>query len=137
MTGAPGAVGDDVNPIEAYERLSKTHDAQLVDVRTEAEWDAVGVPDLAAIGKAPLFVQWHGSPDFLDELATALEARGIDRNAPLYFLCRSGNRSGITARLAAANGYPETHNVIEGFEGPPTATAPVGWKARGLPWKQR
>ena len=37
--------------------------AQLVDVRTDAEWNFVGLPDLASAGKQAVLIQWQMYPD--------------------------------------------------------------------------
>ncbi|HVV92376.1 MAG TPA: rhodanese-like domain-containing protein [Hyphomicrobiales bacterium] len=139
-SGEPGYAGD-LDPAEAMERLKREPGTQLVDVRTQAEWDAVGVPDLGGIGKAPIFIEWGVVPDFLGDLGKALAERGLGTDVPLLFLCRSGNRSGQAARAATAAGFPQSFNVIEGYEGAPGASEklgrPVGWKARKLPWTRR
>ena len=41
-----GGYAGDLSPKESWDLLSKEAEGQLVDVRTEAEWNFVGVPDL-------------------------------------------------------------------------------------------
>jgi len=140
------APAGETDPQSAYRELSTNQDAQLVDVRTRAEWSFVGAPDLAAIGKEPLLIEWQTWPsmavagDFIQQLRDQLAARGVDQNAPLYFLCRSGVRSGAAALAAAKAGFPHTFNVTAGFEGPADGDrhrgTVAGWKAGGLPWSQ-
>ena len=131
----------DVTPAEAWEALSDDPAAVLVDVRTTAEWSYVGLPDLRPLGKDVVLVEWQTYPtgalneDFVAELSAA----GIDEQAPVYFLCRSGVRSVAAAEAATAAGWARSHNVIEGFEGPHDAEhhrAVSGWKVAGLPWVQ-
>ena len=131
----------DVTPAEAWEALSGDPAAVLVDVRTAAEWSYVGLPDLSSLGKEVVRIEWQTYPSgavnaaFVDELATA----GVDRQAPVYFICRSGVRSVAAAEAATAAGWPQSHNVLEGFEGPHDAQhhrAVSGWKVAGLPWVQ-
>ncbi|MGH7210687.1 MAG: rhodanese-like domain-containing protein, partial [Acetobacteraceae bacterium] len=59
----------------------------------------------------------------------------------LFFMCRTGGRSRAAAEFAAANGYPNVANVVGGFEGVPDAAGHrgtvAGWKADGLPWRQK
>ena len=61
--------------------------AQLVDVRTDAEWTYVGLPDLAAAGKQPVLIPWQIFPEmqvnagFVDQLRQA----GLDAGAPHLF----------------------------------------------------
>ena len=136
----------DVSPSEAFESLRQQSNAQLVDVRSRAEWSFVGVPDLSPIGKNAILIEWQRWPDmaacadFLPQLEAALKERGLDRDAPLYFLCRSGVRSGAAAMAAAAAGFSETHNILGGFEGPTDESRHrghvAGWKAENLPWFQ-
>ena len=47
---APGYAGD-ITPTEAWDLLAERDDAVLVDVRTDAEWRYVGVPDLRPLGR--------------------------------------------------------------------------------------
>jgi rhodanese-related sulfurtransferase len=132
----------DLSPTDAYRTLADDAGAVLVDVRTRAEWSYVGVPDLAAIGREVVRIEWVGFPDgapnaaFLDELDRA----GVGRDAHVLFLCRSGVRSVAAAEAATASGWQRAYNVAEGFEGPLDAAghrgAQAGWKASGLPWRQ-
>ena len=41
----------DISATEAWARLQADPRAQLVDVRTMAEWNFVGPPDLSALGR--------------------------------------------------------------------------------------
>ena len=52
----------DVSPRAAYQVLAKDPDAMLVDVRTDAEWNFVGVPDLSGIGKGQIGLDAAGLP---------------------------------------------------------------------------
>ena len=116
--------------------------AKLVDVRTRAEWNFVGLPDLTGPGKTPSLVEWQvfpsmqPNPEFVATVAQAV----ADKSAPLLFLCRSGARSAAAAKAMTAAGYSTCLNVADGFEGPLDAQAKRGaaggWKAAGLPWRQ-
>lgn len=133
---ADGYAGD-LTPQQAWDLLERDPAAVLVDVRTEGEWRAVGVPDVATLGKAPVLAEWvraGGRPngDFLTELAAA----GVT-DGPVVFLCRSGQRSIGAARLATSAGIGPSYNVLEGFEGGAGFDGVrdrEGWKVRGLPW---
>ena len=131
----------DVTPEQAWTVLRDEPGAALVDVRTRAEWSYVGVPDLATIGKEVVLVEWQTYPDgAVNERFTAeLEAAGVPKDAPVYFLCRSGVRSVAAAETAARNGWARSLNVVEGFEGPHDEQhhrSVSGWKVAGLPWVQ-
>ena len=131
----------DLDPVETYRLLAKDPDAVLVDVRTRAEWTYVGLPDLAALGRRAVLVEWQRFPDgsvndrFVDELREAGVAAGV----PVYFLCRSGVRSAAAAEAATAAGLGPAYNVAHGFEGPLDEhgrRSLAGWKISGLPWRQ-
>ena len=138
---------DDVNVEEVWERLEKDPGSVLIDVRTQAEWAFVGVPDLSSLGKELLLLEWQQfpngevSPSFATQLVSMLAAKGAGKETELYFLCRSGVRSRKAAEVMAATGYLGCHNVAGGFEGPLDNAAHrgivAGWKADGLPWTQR
>ena len=134
---------DNVPPAQVWEALRSDPKAQLVDVRTEAEWAYVGLPDLAPAGKQAVLIQWQVYPgmqvngNFADQLTQA----GFTPDQHIYFICRSGQRSLAAAQAAQAAGFPHAYNVAEGFEGPPDGAGHrgtvAGWKARELPWRQR
>ena len=52
VSPASGYAGD-VAPKTAWKILTERPEAVLIDVRTRAEWNFVGVPDLAGVGKKP------------------------------------------------------------------------------------
>ena len=123
---------------DAWSMLSSEDAATLIDVRTTAEWNFVGVPDLAAIGKEVRLVEWSRFPDgsanerFVEEATADLTA-----DQPLLLLCRSGARSRAAAQVLEAAGFPRVYNVTAGFEGDLDTDSHRhgGWKER-LPWRQ-
>jgi rhodanese-related sulfurtransferase len=133
---------EDVAPRQVWEALMSNPDAALCDVRTNAEWSFVGIPELSQTGKQPILIQWQvfptmqPNPKFLEALAQA----NLQHTDPIYFICRSGTRSMAAAQAAKAAGYKHVFNIKDGFEGPPDARGHrggvAGWKADGLPWKQ-
>ena len=137
---------DAVDVETTWESLVSRSGAQLIDVRTRAEWTYVGIPDLEAIGKRAVLVEWQTFPDqavdprFVERLAGELRALGAQLNDDLFFICRSGGRSLAAAKAMAEAGYRACHNVAGGFEGPlddERHRASIGgWKAAGLPWCQ-
>lgn len=136
----------DVSAEEAWSVLAEVPHATLVDVRSSAEWNFVGVPDLAPLGKEAVLAEWQVypgmavRPDFVETLTRELAARGVPPDAPVMFLCRSGARSRAAATAMTAAGFSRCLNVANGFEGPPDAEGHRGrvdgWKAKGLPWRQ-
>lgn len=146
MQGSGAAYAGDVDAGETWRRLQAEPGAVLVDVRTQAEWAFVGLPDLSSLGREPVLVEWQHFPGgvrnegFVDALAGELSARGLDRDATVYFLCRSGGRSAAAAAAMTTAGFRRCFNVADGFEGRLDETRHrgtlEGWKARGLPWSQ-
>ena len=135
VSPAAGYTGD-VAPATAWKILSERKDAVLIDVRTRAEWNYVGrIPD-------SVLVEWNTypagekNPQFLDQLQSQVEKT----DAPVMFLCRSGARSHAAAAAATGAGYPNSFNILEGFEGDKDAqghrNSVGGWRVAGLPWVQ-
>ncbi len=124
-----------VTPPQAWQ-LVQEGQALLVDVRSAEERKFVGhVP-------GSVHVAWASgtgltrNPRFVRELETRVG--GKDR--PLLLLCRSGKRSVLAAEAAAAAGFTQVFNVLEGFEGELDAAQQRGhadgWRFHGLPWVQ-
>lgn len=124
-----------LTPDEAYELSKEIPAAVLVDVRSQAEWQFVGiVPDAVRI-ELRSFPGMVPNPHFTNQLT-----QQVDKEALVMFFCRSGARSDEASRLATAEGYATVYNVLEGFEGDKDAEQHRGrlngWKGRGLPWIQ-
>ncbi|MUL81956.1 MULTISPECIES: rhodanese-like domain-containing protein [unclassified Mycolicibacterium] len=131
----------DITPEEAWKLLSENSEAVLVDCRTDAEWRFVGVPDLSALERDVVYIEWNradGSHN--DAFVDDLQASGVTPGErPVVFLCRSGNRSIGAAEAATAVGIAPSYNMLDGFEGNLDQNrhrGGTGWKAVGLPWKQ-
>lgn len=141
-----GLYAGDVSARDAWDGLTASPQAALIDVRSKAEWVYVGVPVVSSIGKKTLLVEWDDFttgtlvPDFMGRLKSALAESGIPDDAPLYFICRSGNRSRNAAIQATAAGHAACFNIEFGFEGRLDAerhrNTQGSWKAEGLPWVQ-
>jgi rhodanese-related sulfurtransferase len=134
---------ENVAPAQTWEALQADEDARLVDVRTDVEWTFVGLPDLKAAGKETLLIPWQVYPTMHlnGSFEENLRAAGLTAEHKIYFICRSGARSMAAAEAARSAGFPHVFNVADGFEGPPDVDGhrgtTVGWKADGLPWRQR
>ncbi len=123
-------------PTEAHALLQQLPASKLVDVRTQAEWEYVGhIPDTVLI-EWNTYPNGQRNPDFLNEL----QAQVAKSDAPVMFLCRSGARSHQAAQVAAQAGYPNSYNILEGFEGDKDGNGHRntvgGWRFAGLPWTQ-
>ena len=109
-------------------------DAVLVDVRTDAEREWVGVvPGAVAVA----WKQWPGmavETAFDDGVKTAASS-----GKKVVLLCRSGVRSIAAAKRATELGL-QAYNILEGFEGDADEQGhrgrKGGWRLRGLPWRQ-
>jgi rhodanese-related sulfurtransferase len=133
----------DLSVEETWALLEKDPKAQLIDVRTVAEWNFVGLPDLSALGKPVHRIEWQSFPSMQPNpnfLADAAQVMGEDKSAPVVFLCRSGARSRAAAMALTRAGFTGAFNIANGFEGAVDAEghrgAIDGWKAAGLPWRQ-
>ncbi len=134
---------ENVAPAQVWNVLRTDGEAQLVDVRTDAEWTYVGLPDLTEAGKQPLLIPWQMFPSgqvntaFVEQMRQA----GLTPSDKIFFLCRSGARSLAAARAAQTAGFQHAYNIADGFEGPPDEDGHrgtvAGWKADALPWRQR
>ena len=109
----------DLSPNEAWELLKNDSNCQLVDCRTTAEWNFVGVPDLTQIEKKALFIEWQSLPhmeknnSFLQEINDSLTSK----DTKIILLCRSGARSRSAAEFLTNHGYKNCFNLSEGFIG--------------------
>ena len=156
------ARADDVThvaPTEVWERLRAEPGALLVDVRSDMEFLMIGHP------RGAVNVPWIDAPDwtvnprFVAEVRKLLLGRpkgaapgrdgravgrvsggGAGGRAPLFLICRSGNRSVDAARALAADGIDDAIVVDGGFEGPLDEEhhrgTVAGWRHAGLPWEQ-
>jgi len=81
--------------------------AQLVDVRADHEWEMGRIEGAVHLSLAEL----------------SGRAGEIDKDRPVVFYCRGGNRSTMATEALAAEGY-EAAKLSEGI---------VGWAGAGLP----
>jgi rhodanese-related sulfurtransferase len=105
-------------------RAAKTGQAVLVDIRQPEEWKQTGVAE-----GARLIPMRHpeGGAGFVRDLLAATKG---DRNAPIALICRTGNRSGATAKALSDAGFTHILDVSEGMAG---SGAGPGWIKRDLP----
>jgi rhodanese-related sulfurtransferase len=96
-----------VSPREVYERRMDEK-ALIIDVRTPAEFKQERIEQ--AVNK-PL--------DSMEKWVNELP-----KDKTIYFVCRSGNRSGIAQRIAAQRGYTDAYNMTGGM---------IAWRREGLP----
>ena len=126
-----------VTPTEAYQLVAANPKVKIVDVRTQAERDWVGRVQIPP--EQHLAVQWSlypggaPNPEFMQQLSAQVQPDDV-----LLFLCRSGVRSRHAAKAATEQGYANSFDILEGFEGdkdPQGHRKTVGgWCKAGLPW---
>jgi rhodanese-related sulfurtransferase len=132
----------DLSPTETWDLLKNESGAVMIDVRTDAEFSYVGVPDLSSLSKDLQKICWKVFPGMETNanFETDIDALGIPKDQPILFLCRSGVRSRAAADAITKLGYTRCYNVTEGFEGDHDGDKHRGtingWKVRGLPWTQ-
>jgi phage shock protein E len=96
-TGASGDLPVELHPA-AFLR-QRVPDAPVLDVRTPDEFDQQHLE-----GAMNVDILDHRFVERLAELK-------LDRHAPIYLYCRTGNRSGHAARILRQNGYARAFNV--------------------------
>ena len=105
---------------------------ELLDVRTQDEWDNVGKPDGEKLGLKTHFVTIVRSPepnvnkDFIEKVKKV-----IDSNKELLVMCKAGGRSMMASQLLSQENVT-CINISDGFEG---NGENAGWKNEGLPSK--
>jgi rhodanese-related sulfurtransferase len=128
----------DVMPAAAYEQLKASENAYLIDVRTDAEWNFVGVPAVDRL----LRLSWQSYPTMErnGRFVEMVEEAGIPKDAEIFLICRSGARSAAAANALTDAGFANCYNVAQGFEGDRDGEGHRGtvggWKRAGLPWVQ-
>lgn len=122
----------DISATDAWKLLEKKAEAVLVDVRTPQEWEQIGLPDLANLGKVVLRLSWKMMPsgEANSQFVSEFSRLQVAQDTPVLLLCRSGGRSQAAACALTEAGYRRCFNIASGFEGP------AGWKNSQLPWKQ-
>ena len=109
--------------------LTKGSNKVLLDVRTQEEWDLVGRPDGDKIGLKTYFLEIKR--DTLFDFVKEFKNFKIDQDNEILVLCKSGERSQISAELLSRENY-KTINISDGFEG---SAEGEGWINCGLPVK--
>ena len=112
--------------------ISENKDVELLDVRSQGEWDDIGKPDGEKLGVKTHFVTIVRSPDlnankeFVEEVK-----KQIDPKKQLLIICKAGGRSMMAAQLLSQEKI-KCINISDGFEG--NGENP-GWKKEDLPSK--
>jgi len=112
---------------EIKDYLKKNTKSVLLDVRTQGELDNDGKPDGEKIGLKTYFLEIRRDAffDFVQEFKNL----NINQDKEILVICKSGERSQITAELLFRENY-KSINISDGFMG---SQEGVGWKKSGLP----
>ena len=132
---------------ESFKLLQEEKSSVLIDVRTDKEHRAVGIPNLEKIGKEVFLIEWKSSIFpwtknlFLTEFNKIIR---FSQDEKYLFICRSGIRSNFAALTVEESFNSGKYNsmffnIEDGFEGhespPGRFQEPSGWKNLNLPWK--
>ena len=125
---------NEIDSLKAFEILGLKKNSVLIDVRTSFEWNNIGVPNLTQFNKHPFFVEWVPFIDenFLYQFKVKL-SKNFLKDDNLIFICKSGVRSRMAARICINFGFKNIFNVMDGFEG--NNLANNGWINNELPCK--
>lgn len=88
-----------ISNVELQTVLEKNSGALLLDVRESAEFAFGHIPGAQSLP--------------LEEVEKGLS--GFDKEAEIYVICRTGNRSDVVAQKLAANGFAKVVNVVPGM----------------------
>ena len=133
-----------VSSPEAHNILQKSIEVVLIDVRSSMEYEYVGHP----VGSIHVPIkeppEWEILPNFIDSVKSELMKKFPDTNdlfsIQILLICRSGRRSGEAALLLESEGYKNTINIVDGFEGDKDMNGRRnvinGWRFHNLPWEQ-
>ena len=112
--------------------IDENKNIELLDVRTQEEWDNIGKPDGEKLGLKTHFITIVRSPDPSANESFVKEVKSkIDSNKQLLIMCKAGGRSMMASQLLSQENII-CINVSDGFEG---NGENAGWKNEGLPSK--
>ena len=147
-----------ISAAQAHARVQDPEAQVLfVDVRDPVEIMFIGWADAAHVNIPFLLVDRQGwnpdtgsfpmprNPDFATQVEAALAERGLDRNATIITMCRSGSARGEpSAAYLRDAGFPNVLFVRHGFQGDRVSEGEHagqrllnGWQNEGLPWQPR
>lgn len=150
--------GFGLSAAETYALVQAEGESLLfIDVRDPVEIQFVGFTDIVDLN-IPFRVvdrtrlnqergvfQMNLNPEFAEAVRSALRAKGLEDDAKIITMCRSGSDRGKpSAEFLRENGFPNAVFVHHGFQGDPLTEGPQkgmrlknGWQNEGLPWSPR
>ncbi len=107
-SGSKGEV-EMISPIDVYEAVYGEDSLQLVDVRTQEEFEVSHLKNAQNICVT--------SDDFKEKVAT------LDKQKPVYVYCKKGGRSAQAATILKEMGFTKVYDLQGGI---------ASWKEEGL-----
>ena len=102
---------------ESFLKLKKIKNSRLIDVRTSFEWNSTGIPDLSSINKDVFLIEWEQYIDLnFERKFQNILLNNFDKKCHLFFVCKSGIRSNMAAKLALILGYINCYNILDGYD---------------------
>lgn len=131
-TNAPKAI----DSLDAYQRvMASPTDTFILDVRTRAEYEYVGHPDLPnGALNIPLIFYDQARPN--ENFVSDVEGK-FSKESSLLLMCRSGHRAETAAWLLLKAGFTSLFFITDSFEGALDKDGHRtidGWKNNGLPY---
>lgn len=85
------------------------------------------------------------NPNFVKEVEAMLKHKGLNNNARIVTMCRSGSARGKpSAEYLRENGFPNALYLVHGFQGSSTKEGEHkdlrvqnGWQNSGMPWQKK
>lgn len=145
-----------LTPEETFAMIEeKPGEILFIDVRDPIEIMFVGGTTLVDANTPFLMVdryRWNPqqntflmerNPAFIAQVRAALKDKGLDSNATIITMCRSGSDRGRpSAQFLRDNGFVNALYIDNGFQGTPAEEGPHagkrivnGWQNAGLPWQ--
>ncbi len=146
-----------VTAIQAHKiKMQDPDNVYLVDVRTQAEVEFLGMAEAADVNIPYMFndlSEWdpekyrylkEPNSSFSVILEEKLEEAGLNKETTILLMCRSGTRSSRAANLLNQLGYTKAYTVVDGYEGDKVKQGAQkgqrlvnGWKNANLPWSYK
>ena len=98
-----------VSPLQVYDAVHSEESMQLVDVRTEEEYEVSHLKNAQNICVT--------SDDFREKVTS------LDKQKPVYVYCRSGKRSSRAAKILIELGFTKVYDLQGGHQ---------NWEKEGL-----
>ncbi|MCP4932638.1 MAG: sulfurtransferase [bacterium] len=137
-----------LNSDEGHRFKTENPKILFLDVRTRAEVNFLGMPDVAdanipikpittVLAKNGKAYQRVDNKEFIPAVADLISRKKFDDDPVIFVMCRNGKGSAIATNRLAEAGYTKVYSIVDGYEGDFDANGKRtvnGWKNAGLPW---